>query len=1553
MPRTIPGPIAAKIGQSNLQLVWLVEWRLNQGTQYFAMGQRVTYAGNTYIPRVLSISGLTAPLIDRKQRDFGKLTVTLDNLADDGSSNFFVTALDANEVFEDKLLKVHLYDVDSGTAVDNLWSGYSTRPRFNSQDKTVELGATFLWDALPILLPKVRMQRRCPWAFINETPTQTQSIGCPYTSFGTPGFTTCDKRFLSCQPRGMTRFYGGWTRVGLDEAKRDREGIKKQAVPIVYGAGEFKVRPLIYLARVEGSQLLVNFVISGTRQGLPFDAADLPQAQFKLFAVTPPETLEFKTGAYPQSVEQNLTRYPDESGHSLVAHGFAVFPITNDIKDRIGQMTNDDVKATLVNGRKLASTSLPSENPVLILQDLLTDPVYGIGVPIGDFDAASVNAASAYAATRYQVRAELQEQRPLIEVMQRFLSDFHGFVTWNNGKIQIGVKRNDEAGAITFGTGGRLIENGDVNLSEKDFSEVVNEAAIKYRLENRHLREIVMYDKAAQMRAGQGIEKIVQETVESFLVHEDQVAINGAILVREEQNANLYIEFSTPLLEGLDVAPSDVIRVNSPEIFNNASNNLFRVLSQTFDPADFRVTFRCQVYKQAVYQDTADPLGGDLLRDSPDTPSQGRPPDVAPVSLQVVDVVTNDTDGKLATIRATWTYPNVDLVSEQAEGVFREYPIMEVQLWWHYTDESINEARLGKTVRHPTAQGDFQVDFFKNRTVRCFFVAIGHNRSRAPLGYIPDSSKATALTAALSATAATATVVDSGAFNVNDFTVCEKEIDKVTAKATGQLTFETQTGNRKAQFDTTAIAHPVGTEIAVARLSYPSLSVPLTAARFTYPAVASLNAVQRGDGVKFKWPDVDAENQEKYLVYWSKDTDAGSNPAKLGSATPSWYTTDPETPPSGVNLVTTDATRLTVDQEEIGTVGTIVFGRVAAKNGKRNYSNDLSPLASNSSTGKGVPPSIAPSDPVATDIFENTQPPDTAVGEVTVKFRVWASQPHDKTFAQAGADWIGVFLAPKRPDGSFDVANPEKYPADLRDTSLTNDIVAVKLPIGAEYKWVRSFNANGAGKLFSNEVTTVQLVAGGYSLDVNQITSFAITSVTPIDAKHSYVRGGFTQPTPPVLLKKLWAMRKLPDAPFSETAFTEMDRIRLLPENSFQTPGAKTFEFALKHPKKTNVKWKCQLVAVNGGTKDTAEADETTGGEDSTVPSTPSAPFVQEYFGVFTVEADAPASGVDTLLEYQYVMSTQSTAPAGDPSVGSEGVKRVKKSGGAVTFKRKVDESVTLYFYVRARNSSVSGWSGWSAGTSVTGSEIKRPIDDFIGSGVPTMPPAAERTGTSQTGHTTTTFKLDSGASATNDFYTGMTLFVLSLAAGDRIRKIVDYDGSTKVCTVEVAFSSAPSGSLAFEVHRGSVGNQNADQGSATYQGAPFRFWLDGDTAEDVLEVIPSSGENNFSLQEFQVQVVRKNNGAVKFDEKVKFATTSVWRFKPPDSGSGYTPVARVRLRNLFRGSGSDGWSAWAYWVELPKGPTQSTPNFDPGAFPPVEVDFQDDANYPVKYGAY
>lgn len=1718
--RTTPAGIVALRGVATTrEPVWLVKLELSSGTVYYSSGSAVSYGGNSYVAnRVHSINSFEIAYIDRKINNALGLEVEIDNLADNGSAVFPVTALNAAVSFEDAKITIYCYSPDASDAVLMIW-GYIGAVKFSGGEKYATISGSFFWDAL-------------------DSPS--------------PSLTLEAKGFASQEVNAKA------SEIEQDNAR---------PVPLIYGTGAMRVRPVIYNHYVsqDGAYFNVQFCMSGIHSGFPFGASDIVASGLKLFGGTPASVVEFYPGNQV-TAPANLTRFPENSAHTLCAFGFASYAITNEIKDRL----EDEIyiRGVIQNGRPLVDTGIPSENGPLIVRDLLRDPVFGVGLSSGAFDTTVLTATANYVGTRYQLRYEMREQVPIAETVQRILADFHGFITFDGGLIQIRCKKNTETSVATFATvdsgqAGRKIHNDYVDADIKDSSELINQVTIKYRRKLRNRRIVTLYDPNAQIRAGGTAKKVVEDTIDEWemggIYDEAQAQILAAITVREEQNGNLFISFDVPIWDGLDVSPGDVITVWSPDIINNGTNNTFRVTKQSIDSSgDYLIHFECQVYKQAIYNDDATALGVDLLRGGDDTNAQGRAPDVTPVSLTVVNVgEANDTGSKMATIRAVWTYPTVDETTNVAAGVYREYPIAEVDLMWRYTDESINQARRGANVKYPTAQADFQIDYDKSRLIECFFVAVGHNRARAPLGYIPDPTKVTVLTGGTNATHPTWVVASTALFTpLPLYLICEKEIVQALFSIPTEFGLANAAGVRTTYFDTSSIAHPAGTEVSVAKQSYPSLIRSLLVPRFTYPTVTLTDILQRGgDGVRVRWNDVNPDNLESYMVFYSMDADAGTHVNKLGSTNPAWYTADPRTPASGVNLIwATKQRTVLIPQESIGPVGTVVYVRVAAKNGKQNFSAALSNLGNSSIIGGGTSP---PADVLGNvDIISNTYEQTPEGLRARVVWRVYADNTLVKTFGDNGTTWIELV---------FTYSGGKSRPTFFVDdpTVLFMDCVTY-FPLGDSVTIIKGLAWNAGGNKSTNY--NFSFFAGATKTALTGITGFSIQSMTPIDEKHSYQVFGYTQPATPAVISHALILRQLA----GEGTFAKERKVPLLNDAGNLTAGAKTFTEVVKHPKKNAVQWKIRLVSVDGTTLESAVFNNTSpdvdtgppnngtaivinraklakgaklvvdfvlptvqmtshsknvliihdnnftgtgrkffdpytstwvaaypdgttelsfakGGipslpitpaeifiagrtifyvragvynqfngssvtysgdltttvtlagagadnalGDTAVPSSLAAPDVQDQFGTLEVSCPRPSVNSATIKRYQVILSTQSTAPAGAPTVGLEGVQKIKEGQG-VNFRNKQGSTVTIYFYFRCENDF--GFStSWSPGTSVTGTTIGRPADDVIGTGVPALPMALERNATSGAGHGLSTFVLDAGANQTLNYYAGMVLHVPSLTAVNKVRNITAsiFSGGVVTVTVDTPFSGVPGNSIVFEIHYGltlagktgsghttttivlpssasavndfyngmmaflpsaTVGEQlqriisyvgstrtaavepieaaltvapvnncgfmlssgsfgyAASNGTGVIAPVPHRLWYNDESVMNSGEGILPTGQNAYSLSDFQIQAVRKSNQVVRSDQKIAITSSGVFEFP----AKGYTPLVRIRFRNAYRGGGaSDGWGPWSHYVPGFLSTAPPVTAYKPGTYVPIEIDPQAFANLPnAKYVAY
>lgn len=273
-----------------------------------------------------------------------------------------------------------------------------------------------------------------------------------------------------------------------------------------------------------------------------------------------------------------------------------------------------------------------------------------------------------------------------------------------------------------------------------------------------------------------------------------------------------------------------------------------------------------------------------------------------------------------------------------------------------------------------------------------------------------------------------------------------------------------------------------------------------------------------------------------------------------------------------------------------------------------------------------------------------------------------------------------------------------------------------------------------------------------------------------------------------------------------------------------------------------------------------------------------------------------------------------------------------------------------------------------SPGTSSPDADTWRTITDYVGStkqatldtALSSTPGAGisfdihaigvtgDRATKSGTGHTATTFILESGLSVADDFFKGYTLYIPTMAAGtDRIRKGIAYNNTTKALTVDVAFGTAPSGNLGYLLINGSIGYSspdNADNFVGIASPVPFRWYLN-DADVLVYEILPPTGENAFSLTHFQIESKRRNVSMPVRDDSGAVAIVSGTGYQVA-APSGVEWASRIRFRNMFRDTGIDGWGGYSYYVSVLS--VGDAPNYDPEDYgSTVVIDYQDIDSYP------
>jgi hypothetical protein len=131
---------------------------------------------------------------------------------------------------------------------------------------------------------------------------------------------------------------------------------------------------------------------------------------------------------------------------------------------------------------------------------------------------------------------------------------------------------------------------------------------------------------------------------------------------------------------------------------------------------------------------------------------------------------------------------------------------------------------------------------------------------------------------------------------------------------------------------------------------------------------------------------------------------------------------------------------------------------------------------------------------------------------------------------------------------------------------------------------------------------------------------------------------------------------------------------------------------------------------------------------------------------------------------------------------------------------------------------------------------------------------AAAITGTGQVGGSTTTIKLAAGASAVDDFYTGMTVSITAGTGIGQVGEIIGYVGSTKIATIAKAWAAAPDATSEYSIGANVIYTPNSNFGTGTANtSASIYFNVDG--VRHVL--LGARGTPSFDLSAKQIPKIK------------------------------------------------------------------------------------------------
>jgi hypothetical protein len=273
----------------------------NGQTEYWSTHQ-VTYSGNTYAPRVMKHNVFAV----QTSSDQGVDAIPRVSLSMANADSYF-SELERSVGWKGATLTVTFlfYNLLEGAATSNaavLFQGIVNPPE-QSTESLFQLSAVNWMNMQNVLLPPVRIQRRCPWLF-PSTPQQRQEAvsgggsglyslfyACGYSPDQTGGagamvggapYTSCSYTRVDCEARGMfsdparfgglefvpssiqVRSYGsGWQYAAVE----DNIAVYNDFVPLLYGTAWYY--PPIVFSRNDGNLTYMEVLLGmGPIQGV-------------------------------------------------------------------------------------------------------------------------------------------------------------------------------------------------------------------------------------------------------------------------------------------------------------------------------------------------------------------------------------------------------------------------------------------------------------------------------------------------------------------------------------------------------------------------------------------------------------------------------------------------------------------------------------------------------------------------------------------------------------------------------------------------------------------------------------------------------------------------------------------------------------------------------------------------------------------------------------------------------------------------------------------------------------------------------------------------------------------------------------------------------------------------------------------------------------------------------------------------------------------------------------------------------------------------------------
>lgn len=358
--------------------------------------------------------------------------------------------------------------------------------------------------------------------------------------------------------------------------------------------------------------------------------------------------------------------------------GVAYLGITLKIQEGL---TGNPTITTELEGRKVwtpAGTRYTA-NPVWCIWDLLTDTVYGAGIPAGQFNLAAAQDAAQYCdqlvsgRPRYSLNYIIDQQRPAPDILRDMCMCFDGYFR-ERETIDICVNRPVSAPARSINLNESAIE-GSFTWWQKGREETYNRIVIEWvDPDNHYERTSTPFEDQTDI-----IRRGVYERNISLLGVTDsyQAARLGEQALNIAQGIRNFCSFQVSVRDW-DLEVGDVVSVTET-MLAGWTNKWFHVIEQHDDPGSETATVTLVEYASDSYVDVPSQIPTPI-----DNPNPPPTPDNYS-NLLLTDIGTQQEDGTyVPRIRVRFTPPSADM---------KEHVIN----WWH-DEESVIEKKVSPSV---------------------------------------------------------------------------------------------------------------------------------------------------------------------------------------------------------------------------------------------------------------------------------------------------------------------------------------------------------------------------------------------------------------------------------------------------------------------------------------------------------------------------------------------------------------------------------------------------------------------------------------------------------------------------------------------------------------------------------------------------------------------------------------------------------------------------------------------------------------------------------------